>query len=146
MKAKGLFTVAKQAFLPSDERARGMFAPGALKIGDKVLIKVHRARNPEHNALAHVVFDRVARAIGRPMKTVKLWLKWETGHIDLVQLPTGKYLPEARSLKFESMGQDEFQEWWDEALLIMQESVLTQIPQEEFDEIRAIITGESKAT
>ncbi len=141
MIAKGVFTAGKNALLPNDTRAHEIMHQ--LKPGDRVLMTVHRARNPEHNALAHVVFQRIADAIGKPMEVVKLWLKWETGRVDLVELPTGKHIPNPRSFKFESMGQDEFQAFWDEAWPIIAEKVLPNLPRETFEELRAIVAREA---
>ena len=142
MEAKGVFNVGKGALLPSDERARDLMR--AMKTGDKVLVKVHRARNPEHNALAHVVFQRIADATGMTMDAIKLWLKWETGYVDIVAMPNGKRIAAPRSLKFESMSQDEFQSWWDEALPIINEKVMGKLPPKEFEEIRRIIAGKEQ--
>jgi hypothetical protein len=139
VQARGIFTVAKGALLPGDARARAMF--DHLKVGDRVVIKVHRARNPEHNELAHAVFDRVAAATGQPVETLKLWLKWKLGYVDLVKMPDGKRIPSPRSLDFESMSQEDFQKFWDEAWVLMSEELLPGIPQEDFDAIRAIVGG-----
>lgn len=139
MESTALFTVGKGALLPKDDRAREMFR-GGLSIGDKVLVKVHRARNVEHNALAHAVFDRIAKATGYSPEVIKLWLKRETGRVDLVKMPDGKYMPAPRSMKFESMSQDEFQAFWDEAWVIIGEQIMPHIPDKDFEEIRAIVT------
>ena len=139
MESKALFLVTNGALLPADDRGRDMLKD--LKMGDKVLVKVHRARNPEHNALAHVVFDRIAKAIGQPMDVVKLWLKWETGRVDLVKMPNGQHIPNPRSLKFESMSQDEFQSFWNDAWPIIGEKILPNIPEKDFQEIRDIFAG-----
>lgn len=139
MEGTALFTVAKGALLPKDDRAEDMLK-NKLNVGDKVLVKVHRARNPEHNALAHKVFDVIAKATGYSPEVIKLWLKNETGRVDLVKLPTGKYMPAPRSMKFESMTQDEFQAFWDEAWVIIGEQVMPHIPEKDFEEIRSIVT------
>lgn len=141
MEAKAIFTVAKGALLPADDRA-GSLISGS-KIGDKVLVKVHRARNPEHNALAHVVFDRIAKAIGQPMDVVKLWLKWETGRVDLVKMPNGTFIANPRSLSFESMSQEEFQSFWNDAWPVIGEKIMPGLPEKEFAEIRAIVAREA---
>jgi hypothetical protein len=143
MEAKGLFTVGKNVMLPMDTRARDIMA--TLKPGDRVLVKVHRARNPEHNALAHVVFDRIAKATGHSIDEVKLFLKAATGRVDFVRLPNGKVIAAPRSLKFESMSQDEFQQFWDECLPIICEQILPDLPKREFEELREIIAGKLAA-
>lgn len=129
--------------LPSDDRGSSLMKE--LNPGDKVLVNVHRARNPEHNALAHVVFERIAQAIGQPMDVVKLWLKWETGRVDLVKMPNGTFIANPRSLKFESMSQQEFQSFWDDAWPIIGEKILPNIPEKDFLEIREIVGGKIAA-
>lgn len=138
MEGTALFTVGKGALLPKDDRAQDMMR-NRLNVGDKVLVKIHRARNPEHNALAHKVFDLIADATGYSKDVIKLWLKKETGRVDLVKLPDGKYLPSPRSMKFESMSQDEFQAFWNEAWVIIGEQVMPHIPEKDFEEIRKIV-------
>ena len=139
MKATGTFTVGKGALLPHDARAREMWP--RLKIGDRVLVKVHHARNPQHNELAHAVIDRIASAMGLPVDVIKLWLKWETGRVDLVALPNGKYIHSPRSLSFAAMSQDEFQEFWNEAWLVISEKIMPRIPLQDLEEIQAIVAG-----
>lgn len=139
MESTALFTVAKGALLPKDDRAEDMLK-NKLNVGDKVLVKVHRARNPEHNGLAHKVFDVIAKATGYSPEVIKFWLKNETGRVDLVKLPTGKYMQAPRSMRFESMSQDEFQAFWDEAWVIIGEQVMPHIPEKDFEEIRSIVT------
>lgn len=139
MQAKGLFSVAKNALVPMDGRGREMFGPAGLHIGDRVIVKIHRARNPEFNALAHAVFERIGNAIGQPMEVVKLWIKWETGRVDLVRLPTGKHIPNPRSVAFESMDENEFRDFWNDAWPIIAEKILPGIPEHDFQEIRNIV-------
>lgn len=141
MIAKGLFSAGKNVLLPADGRAHEIM--GRLKPGDRMLLTVHRARNPEHNALAHVVFEKIGEAIGSPMEVVKLWLKWETGRVDLIRLPNGKHMPNPRSFSFESMSQDEFQAFWDEAWPIISEKVLPRLPRELFEELRSIVVRDA---
>lgn len=143
MEGKALFSVARGALLPMDERGKDLM--GELNVGDKVLVKVHRPRNPEHNALAHLVFGRIAKAIGQPMDVIKLWLKYETGRVDLVKMPNGKFMPNPRSLSFESMSQDEFQSFWDEAWPVIGEKIMPKIPEKDFQEIREIVTRKDTA-
>jgi hypothetical protein len=114
---------------------------GKLKEGDVVLIKVRRPRYPEHNALAHVVMKKLADATGHSPEAIKMWLKCRTGRVDLVRLPDGKLLPHEQPMDFESMPQDEYQQWWDEAVEVIKEEMFEKLPQQTFEEIRDIIAG-----
>lgn len=141
MKVVGTFSVGKNVLVPFDQRGRDLMA--ALAPGDRVLVKVHRARNPEHNALAHAVFAEIGNAMSKPMEVVKLWLKWETGYVDLIRLPNGRVMPSPRSLAFESMSQDEFQRWWDEAWVVLAEKAMPRISQDVFDRIVSMVGSKS---
>lgn len=141
MEAKGTFSVGQNAILPQDDRAREIMR--ALTIGDKVLVKVHRARNPEHHRLAWAVFSRIGDAIGEPAEKVLLWLKVATGRVDFERLPNSKVIPLPRSIKFESMSQDDFQSFWNDCWPIITEQILPDLPEAEFNELRAIIAGKA---
>jgi hypothetical protein len=139
MHGKALFEVHSGSLRPSRKDARGETLMAKLHDGELVLIAVHRARWPEHNALAHTVFARIGEAIGQPLEVIKLWLKWETGWVDLIKLPTAQVIPVPRSLSFESMTQDQFQAWWDEAWVVLSEKALPKVPPDVFEEIQAIV-------
>lgn len=140
MTDKGVFIRSINGdFIPYDERA--MEITISCPVGKKVLMRVHKARNPEHNGLAHAVFQKIAQAIGQPLDVVKLWLKWETGRVDLVKMPNGRRIANPRSFAFEAMSQDDFQAFWNDALPIIAEKVMPQMPQEVYEELRRMISG-----
>lgn len=117
----------------------------SIKPDEKVLVTVHRARYPEHHRLVMAVVSKIAEAMGVAHNVILLWLKWETGLIDIVELPNGMRCHDPRSISFESMGQDEFQEWWNDALIVIKEKMLPKLNAREFRQVRDIITGERKA-
>jgi hypothetical protein len=138
MEAKGLFGVTHNALLPMDGRAREIM--GSLKIGDKVLVRVHKARNPEHHRLAFAVFQRIAEAKGVSVETVLTWLKVATGRIDFVAMPNGKMVVSPQSISFESMPQNEFQRFWEECWSVITEQLLPGLPEKEYEDIRALVS------
>jgi hypothetical protein len=137
MEAKGEFTVAKSAFVPKDERARAIMS--SVSIGDRVLLKVHKARNPEHHGLAWKVFDKVGAAVGAPAEKVLLWLKVATGRVDFERMPNGKVVGVPHSIRFESMSQADFQAFWDDAWPVITEQICPGLPQHEIDDLIAIV-------
>lgn len=143
MDGKGLFTNAGGSLIPVDGRAREIVHQ--LKFGDKVLVQVRRPRNPEHNAIAHMVFRYIGQARGVPEDIVKLWLKRECGLIDVVKLPNGKRVPDVKSVAFESMTQDEFQAFWNDALEVIKAEILPDLPEREYEKIREMIAGRAEA-
>src|SRR5690606_12876374 len=126
-----------------DDHAHGIMSQ--LKIGDKVLINVHKARWPEHHRLAFAVMQRIAEAKDVPVETVLTWLKVSTGRVDFVEMPNGKIVAAPQSISFASMSQDEFRRFWDDCWKLIAEHILPDVSQEAFDEIRRIIDGEAKA-
>ncbi len=139
MEGTGIFVAGKGVMLPQDERARNIL--GKLSPGDKVLVHVHKARWPEHNRLAWLFFTRVGEAIGKTPRQVATWLKVVTGRVDFIEMPNGKVVAAPQSISFESMGQDEFQRFWDEAVAIVCEHILPGTAPEAFDDIAALIAG-----
>ena len=141
MQETGIFTLAKNALLPGDDNARDILAK--LKIGDRVLVKVHRARNPDHHRLAFAVLQKIAGAKGETVETILTWLKVATGRVDFVLLPSGKTVACPRSISFSAMSQDEFSRFWKEALPLITEHILPGLPEPEYEELRAMIAGDA---
>lgn len=106
------------AFVGVDERARIILA--GFEEGKKVLLWVHAPRHPEHHRFAFAVMQKIADACGKPVEVVLLWLKYETGRFDLVVLPGGEMARHPHSIAFESMDQKEFQQFWTDALPIIE--------------------------
>lgn len=141
MRAKGIFKAEPPVrFVPMDERALEILE--ALKDGDKVLMWVHKARYPEHHQLAWAVFQKIADATGQTAENIALWLKLETGRFDYVQLLDGRVVEAPHSLKFESMSQDDFQSFWNDALEIIKEKIFPKVGDDVFNELRDIVSGQ----
>ena len=142
MRAKAVFVRRGDVLVPAHDEGRAIIS--RLKEGERVLLHVDRVRYPDHHRLAFAVFQELADAMGMPVDKVVLWLKWETGLVDVVLLPNKKVIAEARSISWEAMGQDEFQEWWNEALTVIKEKMLPEVDRRHFEKIRDIIVGEDR--
>lgn len=140
MEEIGTFSVGKGVLLPLDDLARGLV--GKLKTGDRVLVKVHRPRNPDHHRLAFAVLQKIASAKGETVETVLTWLKVALGRVDFVMLPSGKTVACPQSISFSAMSQDEFQRFWNEALPLITEHILPGLTVPDYEEIRGIIGGD----
>lgn len=142
MRTKAVFVRQGDVLAPAHEEGRNIV--GRLKEGERVLLHVDRVRYPDHHRLVFAVFGELSKATGIPVDTIILWLKWETGLVDVVRLPNKKVIAEARSISWESMGQDEFQEWWNDALMVIKEKILPKVPRRNFEQIRSMITGSGR--
>src|SRR5262245_19656301 len=118
MRKKGLFMADNLRLVPSDDRAMEIME-GLEEGNPKVLVWVHKARYPEHHRLAWAVFQRIADATGQTAENILLWLKLQTGRFDYVQLLDGSVREHPHSIAFESMAQDEFQQFWNDALVVI---------------------------
>lgn len=140
---RGLFTLTSGTLVPVGDHSRALL--NGVKDGDCVMVQIRRARYPEHHRLAFAVFHRLAEATGMTIEAIVLWLKWETGHCDLVRLPNGRTMASPKSISFENMDQTEFQTWWNTALEIIKDKMLHKLPAKQFREIRDLIAGDRKA-
>lgn len=136
MKTKGVFVKAAGSLIPQDERAKTIV--DGCENGKRVLMWVHKARNPEHHRLAWGVFSKIGNAMGIAPESILLWLKYETGRIDYIETPSG-IIKHPQSIAFESMGQVEFSAFWNEAEKIIKEKLLDKLPSEVFLELREMM-------
>jgi hypothetical protein len=123
--------------VPSDERAWKIMEE--LEQGKKLLVKIHKARWPEHHNLVWAVMDRIGKAIGQPKELVMALIKIRTGRVDFLQLRNGKKVPIPQSTRFESMSQQEFQAFWDDAWVVITEEILLGLKQKQYEEILGIV-------
>ena len=149
MKAKGIFIGRDLAadgglcLAPEDERAREI-ARELVNSDKKALVWVHTARYPEHHRFAFAVMQKIADAIGVPVETVLLSLKYETGRFDYIQLVDGGIVENPHSIAFESMDQADFQKFWDDVLEVLKDRWMPKMAEDVFAEIRDMITGERR--
>ncbi len=143
MKSKGVFVVTMDGLYPQDTRAQLICS--TLEIGSRVLVNVHKARWPDHHRLAWAVLSKIGDAVGLPAEAILLWLKHETGRCDIIEFPDGKLMPHPQSINFESMSQTDFQQFWKDATVVIQEKIMHRLPPDVFDEVRAMFIGKTDA-
>ncbi len=109
--------------IPADDRAAD--AIGRMPEGEAIGVRIMRKRSlPQHN-LFWAVLDHVARATkfenaGRLLVALKIRL----GRYDLLAMPNGRVVPVPQSISFGEMTQDEFQQFFDEAISLICSEVL----------------------
>jgi len=91
-----------------------------LKIGDKVLVKVHRPRSIEQARLFWGLLTKVAEATSYDSpERLLTHLKVALGRYDLERLPDGRTGIAPHSISFASMSQADFHKFFDESVKLI---------------------------
>lgn len=91
------------------------------KIGDVVAATVRRPRNPQHHkklwAMLRIVHESTAVQDRYPkVENLLDALKLAIGRCEPISLPDGTVAMKVESISFESMAQDDFEKFYDEAV------------------------------
>jgi hypothetical protein len=108
---KGIFRRVGMMLEPADDEAR----EAVIAIGDGKLCAadVRGSRNPRQHSLFFALCNLVAKADDDTTENVKRWVLHETGHVDAwYDKRKGKMHIEARSIAFDSMPQNEFNQFF----------------------------------
>src|SRR5215831_7803142 len=133
--SEGIFNVTETALVPLDARAKELCRTFNYRKDNRpVMVTIRTPRNPRFSSMAHVVFSKLANGLGVPMEAIKAFLKEQTGRFDLVKMPDGTVIKLRHSTKFESMDENEFRAFWDDALPVVYE-MLGKMPSKEYQEI-----------
>ncbi len=91
-----------------------------LKLGDRVLVKMHRPRSIEQSRLFWAFLTKVAEAteFDSPERLLT-HLKVALGRYDLERLPDGRPGIVPHSISFASMSQDDFHKFFDESVKLI---------------------------
>jgi hypothetical protein len=121
---KGLFVKTREGMAPVDDAARE--ALGGAPVGALLFARVNRPRNPRHHALFWKLCSHIAEAVGCHRESVAAVIKLRTDHVITVQTATGieRY---PKSISFSSMGQDEFNTFFNRAVQVVCEGFLPHI-------------------
>ena len=106
-------------------------------------VKITRNRSWKQNRLYHALVQKVAENHPhyRSSKPLEMWLKLRMGYVDDVLLHDGQVMPILSSTSFASMGQDEFQKFFNEALTILVEEVLPGVDRDDLIREVEAMTG-----
>ena len=103
-----------------------------VKTGDRVLVKVHRPRSIDQHRLFWGLLTHVAEATNfETPERLLTALKIALGRYDLLGMPNGKVVPVPHSISFASMGQDDFQRFFDDSVRLICERVLPHMTSEQ---------------
>lgn len=106
-----------------------------IKVGERVLVKVHRPRSIDQHRLFWSLLTKVAEASEfETPERLLVALKLALGRYDLMKLPSGKVVPAPHSISFGSMPQEQFRRFFDDAVRLICEHIL---PGSNFEELAA---------
>lgn len=116
---------------------------GKVKMGDRVLVKVHRPRSIQQHRMLFALLTKVAEATEFETPDALLTaLKVALGRYDLLRLPSGKVVPVPQSISFAAMKQDEFQRFLDDCVRVICRDLLPGIASADLvEEIMQMIGG-----
>lgn len=108
------------------------------KIGDVVAATVKRPRSVQHHrklfAMLQLVWEGTAVQDTYPrVENLLDALKLAMGHCEPVSLPDGTTAMKIKSIAFESMGQDEFNAFYDQAVDIVVERLVPHLNREDLE-------------
>ncbi|HEV2674102.1 MAG TPA: DUF1367 family protein [Aliidongia sp.] len=110
--------------IPVDGHASDLLAK--VKIGDRVLVKLHRPRSVDQHRLFFALLTKVAGAteFETPEKLL-VALKIALGFYDIMRMPNGSTVPVPNSISFASMPQDDFRRFFDQAVGLICQHLLS---------------------
>lgn len=116
------------ALVPQD--VESIDAVSAIPCGAEVMVKVRRPRNPRHHRLFRALLSKVVEA-GAPFRNADAllaFIKVGLGRYDSVLGPSGQIIAMPHSTSFESMGQDEFRRFFEEAVDLICTEIMPGLP------------------
>ena len=109
-----------------------------IPVGDIVVADVRRPRNPKHNAKFWVLMQTVWESTevqdryASPRALAKA-IELALGYFDTIQLPDGKVGFAIHSLSFESMSQQEFAEFYSQAIDVIVQQITPHLNREDLE-------------
>lgn len=92
---------------------------------DRLLVRLRQPRNIKHHRKYWALVRAACGASGLwhgNNDLCHLWLKHQTGHVDLIRLADGTEIQIPKSINFASMGQREFSTYYDRAIFALSEA------------------------
>lgn len=122
--------------VPSD--AATVDALQKYKVGDIVSAVVKRPRHPKHHRKLFAMLGLVHEASAVQDRYAKVEnlldaLKHAMGHVEVFQAVNGDILTKPKSIAFESMAQDEFEEFYAQAVEIITTRILPHMNREDLE-------------
>lgn len=113
----------RDCLVPADDAAAE--AIGKIPIGEAVLIQTKRGRSLQQHRLFWGLLSYVAEASEwETAERLLVAIKVRLGRYDLVKMPNGKCVPAPHSISFSAMKQDEFADFFNQAVDVICQDVL----------------------
>lgn len=109
--------------------------------GKRVMVHIHQARYPEHHRQVFGFLRKLSEATGKSVDRLELECKILTGYADVKEVLDGGRVLVPRSISYESMGQKEFQEWWDNVLEVVKEKIFPNLTAREWRDAMKVLEG-----
>lgn len=111
---KGVFQRIKDSLVPIGDQAKE--ALQAIKDGQKCMVEIRAARNPEQANLFWALCQLVAEADDDTKENVKKWLCVSCNQVSVWFEPDGRMHVDPASIAYESMPQAEFNQFFQAAI------------------------------
>ena len=132
-------------FVSADEMTDD--AMKAIKNGAEVIVTVNRPRNPKHHRLFWAMLNKVVEQLDENQRllyptpeSLLAGVKIALGYYDMVRSLDGMPLPVLKSTNFESMSQDEFRRFFNQAMDLILDRLLPVDEEDLRREIAAMVS------
>lgn len=139
---KAVFIRQGFTLVPTDDVGREALAK--LKIGQKAMVEVRSARNPEHHRMLFAVLRVVVdNSDTYPSEEALLdTLKIAAGHTETRMTLDGRAFIVPKSIAFESMSQEDFRGFFDKSIAIITTRIIPGLGKKELlDHVEEILRG-----
>lgn len=133
-----IFSVGKNALLPSDQRATALLA--TLQIGELLDVDVLRERESAFRRFVFAAINRVAKAADIEPQQLRVQFMVESGRYHHVTMPTGATLLVVASMKRQAMDDKELREFWVDARELIT-AMLPRFSRKDREEIDTMLKG-----
>jgi hypothetical protein len=117
--------VGKNVLLPASTEAQLVLQ--RLGVEEQVGVEIYRERRTKFDTHVHMLFERIAQALGHRTRNVRGWIAAQTGRADLVML-SGKLVCVAHGTGSRDMRADQFAAFWLDAKEVVISEIMPTLP------------------
>jgi hypothetical protein len=117
--------VGKNVLLPASTEAQLVLQ--RLGVEEQVGVEIYRERRTKFDTHVHMLFERIAQALGHRTRNVRGWIAAQTGRADLVMID-GKPVCVPHGTGSRDMRADQFESFWLDAREIIISEIMPTLP------------------